>query len=513
MAPRTLIYTVPLLNQAVAGALRGIGLGGRVLVKGEIANVSRRDYDGWPMVFFDLKDGDETLSCISFGNALKLLLRRDTQTGEIFTDRKIEDVLVAERKVLLEGVLGTYTRGRSVYRLMVNSVTDIGEGELMRRFREVRDRLSKLGYFSDDRKRRLPLNPTRIALITSEKGAVIHDFLQNARDRGFGCHIEFYPVRVQGIGAGAEIAEAVQKADARGTAQVIVIIRGGGSADDLACFNEEILAQAIFASKLPVLTGIGHEVDHTLAEMTADVGASTPTKAAQLLWTPRSEILAGVTDLAERAAYAFRGIIDAGDRELGSAGYTLKVLSPASRLRRMRDELARLTSDLARYGERMVSDRAFETARLAGSADDSMRQRLAAETASVLSCAGRLPALGRNVRVRAENGLAMAAAVLKSRGRALVEGRSHDVESLALQLEAVSPLRPLERGFALVRDGKGGIVRGTASLAAGERVRVVMADGSFGALVEDVAPAREKTGKNVSASCEKCDNHSRQDQK
>jgi len=508
MAQRTLIYTVPLLNQAVAGALRGIGLGGRVLVKGEIANVSRRDYGGWPMVFFDLKDGDETLSCISFGNALKLLLRRDTQTGEIFENRKIEDVLVAERKVL-----GTYTRGRSVYRLMVNSVTDIGEGELMRRFREVRDRLSKLGFFSDDRKRRLPLNPTRIALITSEKGAVIHDFLQNARDGGFGCHIEFYPVRVQGIGAGAEIAEAVQKADARGTAQVIVVIRGGGSADDLACFNEEVLARAIFSSKLPVLTGIGHEVDHTLAEMTADVGASTPTKAAQLLWTPRCEILAGVADLGERAAEAFRRILDAGDRELKSAGYTLKVLSPASRLGRMQGELARLTADLARRGQRIVADRELETARLAGRADSSLRQRLAAASASVQNFSGRLPALSRHIRVRAENGLALAVSALKSRGRALVEDRSREVEALALKLEAVSPLRPLERGFALVRDGQNRIVRGTAALAAGERVRVVMADGSFGALVEDVAPAREKSGKNGSASGRICDNDSRQDQK
>ena len=144
-----------------------------------------------------------------------LLLTRDTQTGEVFRGRKVGDVLVEARRVLLEGVLGTYTRnGRSSYRLMVNSVTDIGEGELLRRFRELRDRLAKLGFFSGDRKRPLPPNPVRIALITSEKGAVIHDFLQNARDRGLGCHIEFYQVKVQGIGAGAEIAEAVQKANA-----------------------------------------------------------------------------------------------------------------------------------------------------------------------------------------------------------------------------------------------------------------------------------------------------------
>ena len=248
MAQRPLIYTVPLLNQAVAGALRGIGLGGRVLVKGEIADVSvRSSRFGLPMVFFSLREGDEALSCISYGRDLNLLLTRDTQTGEVFRGRKIGDVLVEARRVLLEGVLGTYTRnGRSSYRLMVNSVTDIGEGELLRRFRELRDRLAKLGFFSEDRKRPLPPNPVRIALITSEKGAVIHDFLQNARDRGLGCHIEFYQVKVQGIGAGAEIAEAVQKANARGTAQVIVIIRGGGSADDLACFNEEIVARAIF---------------------------------------------------------------------------------------------------------------------------------------------------------------------------------------------------------------------------------------------------------------------------
>ena len=125
MAQRPLIYTVPLLNQAVAGALRGIGLGGRVLVKGEIADVSvRSSRFGLPMVFFSLREGDEALSCISYGRDLNLLLTRDTQTGEVFRGRKVGDVLVEARRVLLEGVLGTYTRnGRSSYRLMVNSVT------------------------------------------------------------------------------------------------------------------------------------------------------------------------------------------------------------------------------------------------------------------------------------------------------------------------------------------------------------------------------------------------------
>lgn len=491
MAQRPLIYTVPLLNQAVAGALRGIGHGGRVLVKGEIADVSvRSSRFGLPMVFFSLREGDEALSCISYGRDLNLLLTRDTQTGEVFRGRKVGDVLVEARRVLLEGVLGTYTRnGRSSYRLMVNSVTDIGEGELLRRFRELRDRLAKLGFFSEDRKRPLPPNPVRIALITSEKGAVIHDFLQNARDRGLGCHIEFYQVKVQGIGAGAEIAEAVQKANARGTAQVIVIIRGGGSADDLACFNEETVARAIFSSKLPVLTGIGHEVDHTLAEMTADVGASTPTKAAQLLWTPRSEILAGVAALQTRAAEAFGSLVAGRGAALAHESDVLRLLSPAGRLRRMSGELAGLVSLLARRGKRLVRERELEAGSLTGLARSAFRQRIAAGTGAVLDCSARLPALSGRLSAGAGRELARETSDLVRLGRAFFERKSHGLEALDLRLGAVSPLRPLERGFALVRDEKGHIVRGTAALSAGAKVRVSMADGSFGATVDDVSPA------------------------
>lgn len=491
MAQRPLIYTVPLLNQAVAGALRGIGLGGRVLVKGEIADVSvRSSRFGLPMVFFSLREGDEALSCISYGRDLNLLLTRDTQTGEVFRGRKVGDVLVEARRVLLEGVLGTYTRnGRSSYRLMVNSVTDIGEGELLRRFRELRDRLAKLGFFSGDRKRPLPPNPVRIALITSEKGAVIHDFLQNARDRGLGCHIEFYQVKVQGIGAGAEIAEAVQKANARGTAQVIVIIRGGGSADDLACFNEETVARAIFSSKLPVLTGIGHEVDHTLAEMTADVGASTPTKAAQLLWTPRSEILAGVAALQTRVAEAFGSLVAGRGAALAHESDVLRLLSPAGRLRRMSGELAGLVSLLARRGKRLVRERELEAGSLTGLARSAFRQRITAGTGAVLDCSARLPALSGRFSAGAGRELARETSDLVRLGRAFFERKSHGLEALDLRLGAVSPLRPLERGFALVRDEKGHIVRGTATLSAGAKVRVSMADGSFGATVDDVSPA------------------------
>jgi len=294
---------------------------------------------------------------------------------------------------------------------------------------------------------------------------------------------------VQGIGAGAEIAEAVQKANARGTAQVIVIIRGGGSADDLACFNEETVARAIFSSKLPVLTGIGHEVDHTLAEMTADVGASTPTKAAQLLWTPRSEILAGVAALQTRAAEAFGSLVAGRGAALAHESDVLRLLSPAGRLRRMSGELAGLVSLLARRGKRLVRERELEAGSLTGLARSAFRQRIAAGTGAVLDCSARLPALSGRLSAGAGRELARETSDLVRLGRAFFERKSHGLEALDLRLGAVSPLRPLERGFALVRDEKGHIVRGTAALSAGAKVRVSMADGSFGATVDDVSPA------------------------
>ncbi len=463
-------YTVPQLNRLVELTLKKhVGAAGMVCVTGEIGSWRVvNTAAGWRMVFFTLHEGDESLSCTSFGRDLQRILSVDAMTGEVFSEpRAIEDVFVSERRVLAQGTIGTYSRrGASQYQLNVFSISDMGAGDRARALKELKDRLAREGFFAEDRKRPLPGDPSCVAVVTSPTGAVIHDFVRNAQDRGLGARLRLYPVRVQGEGAAREIAAAVAAAGRDGMSQVVVVIRGGGSEDDLACFNEEVVARAIFACPVPVLAGIGHETDFSLADMTADVRASTPTKAAQLLWTPRADILAGLERLQGRADRALRRLLDANAARLDQYARVLRALSPRARLRTRAESLAGLAARLDRAYARLDAR--------AGSELDALAGRLARGAGRPMDAARRA--------------LDSAGERLAHAGAALVSDRERALEHLALRLAAVDPLAPLQRGFALLQDEEGRVVRSVRDLQPGQDVRARLADGGAAMRVTALAP-------------------------
>lgn len=488
MAAQSLILTVSQLNKAVAGAItRCTGSGGLVMVRGEISGCRvGRGVQGQSLVFFTLKEGDECLSCISFGRSLRRLLTCDSQTGEVYSPpREIEDVLADSHKVICQGTLGTYSRhGSSIYQLNVWSVTNVGTGVQARQLRELKEKLARLGYFSEERKRPLPVNPQRVALVTSKQGAVIHDFLQNASDRGLGSHIRLYPVRVQGEGAAEEIAATLRKAAAEGWAEVLVLIRGGGSADDLACFDDAALAKTIFESPIPILAGIGHEVDYSLADMTADVRASTPTKAAQLLWCPRSESRARLAELYLQGTAALRYILNQAERELVHAAGMLSLLSPEVKILQKQESLSSLCTRVRTSFDQLLVNR-----------EESLygyEQRFfqAWNVQSSLN-SGQVVRFFREIRLRT-HGLLRAASMdfgyvqvrLKIGSRHFVEEWAQILEALRLRLEAVSPLQPLKRGFAIIRKADGRVARTVVELQPTESVFLILADGQRAARIE-----------------------------
>jgi len=262
-----------------------------VWVRGEVSNLSR---PASGHLYFSLKDAEAQLQCVWFrgqqgqagqGQAF------DPLTGEVFDSPRPSplDMLRNGAEMLCAGRITVYP-ARGQYQLLVEMAQPAGEGLLAQTFEARKRQLAAAGYFAQARKRPLPWDPQRVALLTSSTGAAIHDFMRLARNRGSGAQIRLFAVHVQGEEAAPAMVRALETVDRQGWAEVVVLIRGGGSLEDLWAYNEECLATAVFSSVTPVLAGIGHEVDVTLTDLTADMRAATPSHAAQLLWPDRNEL-------------------------------------------------------------------------------------------------------------------------------------------------------------------------------------------------------------------------------
>lgn len=412
-----------------------------VWVRGEVSNVAR---PASGHVYFSLKDQDALLQCVWFRGQQRGEELFDPLTGEVFENGPrpgLAQCMENGQQILCAGRITVYAP-RGACQMVVELAQDAGQGRLAEAFAALKLRLEAKGYFAPERKRPLPNNPQRVAIVTAPTGAVIHDFIRIAATRGCGASLRLHPVPVQGNGAAAAIAAALREVNAQGWAQVVALLRGGGSLEDLWAFNEEIVADAVFASAIPVIAGIGHEVDTSMADMTADVRAATPSHAAQLLWPARGELEQRVdgAELALQTAGA-RFLTDRAST-LGRMEQALHWLSPVRALQNKEARFALCAERLHRAGERLLADR------------ESVVQRLQERLAR--SMALRPQALGARL------------------------------ENLTVRLEAASPLAPLERGYALVRHTRGGVLRSVEEAAVGGDVEIVVRDGSVAARVTGV---------------------------
>ncbi|MBD5553233.1 MAG: exodeoxyribonuclease VII large subunit [Desulfovibrio sp.] len=402
-----------------------------VWVRGEITNLSR---PASGHIYFSLKDSQSQLQCVWFAGRQRGAGQGfNPLTGEVYDDATpaCADLLKNGLDALCAGGISCYA-GRGQYQLMVEYVQPAGAGQLAQAFERLKRKLSKAGYFAQERKRQLPSDPKRVALITSTHGAAIHDFLEIGQSRGTGATIRIYPVQVQGADAGAAIAAAINLANAQAWAQAIVLIRGGGSLEDLWAFNEEQVATAVFQSQLPVLAGIGHEIDFTLADMTADCRAATPTHAAQLLWPARDELWQRQDELELALEQAIRHIMAEKERRLTNLASAIGWLSPAGRLERNADRLTHLSERL----------------------DREIRQITQA-------CEARFNAVASELRLAERRDL---------------ELRSTALDKLATALAGLNPQAPLRRGYALLANA-GGLVVSVNQTVPGEEITAQLADG------------------------------------
>ena len=270
---------------------------GQVLVAGEISNLRHQSSGHY---YFTLKDEGSQIPCALFkGSALRLAVQ--PKDGA---------------KVVAEGEVSVYAP-RGAYQLIVRSLEPAGKGDLHQRFEELKRKLQMEGLFAEERKREIPEFVERVALVTSPTGAAVRDAIHVLQRRCPRIRITVFGVKVQGEGAAEEVADAIGEIGRRKLADVVMVVRGGGSLEDLWAFNEEVVARAVVASPIPVISGVGHETDFTICDFVADVRAPTPSAAAEIVSRPDEDWQEEVRGWGERLAEAVIDFVDEKKRRLG----------------------------------------------------------------------------------------------------------------------------------------------------------------------------------------------------
>ena len=426
-----------------------------VWVEGEISNFKAHSSGHW---YFTLKDEGAQLRSKCF---------RSSNTRIRF---RPQDGL----RVRARGRLGVYAP-RGEYELVVDSLDPVGAGALRIAFEQLRDRLKAEGLFAADLKRALPVFPRRVGVITSPTGAAIRDILNVISRRTRTVHVLFAPARVQGEGAGREIARAIQfinqhhqRALAEGRADdavdVLIVGRGGGSTEDLWAFNEEEVARAIRGSAIPVISAVGHETDFTIADFAADLRAPTPSAAAELVAAHEDELCTRLAQLNRNLQRLMRyKIIDARTRVQENA--MSKVFDEVRE--KLRD--ARRETDRATHELQTLAKLAFQNAQRR--ADHALHRLAPAQLRERLS----------EARARFDSAYTGCHAATALR----LETAKNRLGLAAASLDALSPLAVLQRGYAIAQDKDGRLVREAQSVTRGDLLRVRLAKGRLDCRVEN----------------------------
>jgi len=401
-------------------------------VAGELSNVKMAGSGHW---YFCLKDPGAQIECAMF------------KTRAQFLDFRPENGLQVEVRARV-----TLYEPRGNYQLVVEEIRKAGLGALYEAFEKLKARLQAEGLFEAARKKPIPAFPRAIGLVTSPKAAALRDVLTTLRRRACMTPIVLYPAQVQGEGAAAQIARAIRVANERRECDVLIVCRGGGSLEDLWSFNEEVVARAIAASALPVVSGVGHETDFSIADFVADLRAPTPTAAAVAASPDRESLCVAVAQLRRRLMRDMRRI---GERDQ----QTLDLLT------------RRLTRDMRRAIETRTQRLEALSRRLLTPAEriERHRQRLAELARRMRRALPQVAGERRDVdrlSMRLRQALARA-----------LDQRARRLAALGTALGHLDPTRVLARGYSIVRDAQGHVVLSAKSVAPGDALDVTFSEG------------------------------------
>jgi len=419
MAAQRRVLTVTQVNRLVSGMLQERFPG--IWLEGEVSN-----FKAYPSghLYFTLKDPTAQISGVCFRNDAARLRFQMKDGMQVIGHGRVELYVPSGR-----------------FQVILDRIEPKGKGALQEAFEQLKKRLSEEGLFADERKKPIPPLPETVAVVTSAAGAVIHDILRTLRLHRAGVRVLIYPVAVQGEDAPGQIAGALRDLNRRDDVDVIIVARGGGSLEDLWAFNEEVVARAIAASEIPVISGVGHETDYTISDFVADVRAATPTAAAQLIAQGREEFL----------------------RSLGKGADSLV------------DAMQEFLFDRERHLDELIRDRAFDT----------IRTRLAEQQSRVFRLTSRIEGVVRDFRHRTDLQVrGMVDRLARQVDMQLRFGRSR-WETAAAKLDTLSPLASLGRGYAICQKADGRVVTRVGQVAAGEDVSLRVTDGALGCRVSE----------------------------
>lgn len=417
---------------------------GTVWVEGEISNLARPSSGH---LYWSLKDAQSQVRCAMFHQHNRTLA---------FQPDNGQQILVRARVSLYQ------VRGE--FQLIVDYIEEAGEGLLRRRFEQLKNKLAKEGLFDESRKRPLPRLPKRIGIVTSPSGAAIRDVLTVLKRRFPAIPVLIYPTSVQGSNAATEISAALELAESRGDCDLLILTRGGGSLEDLWPFNEEIVARTIGALGIPIIVGVGHEVDFTIADLVADVRAPTPSGAAELAVPDQLEWDGKVKIFEGQLTRTILRTIDDSNRAIKTLSHRLHQAHPGIRLRHSAQRIDELESRLQRSLKQGL---------------ERHREILVRLMTAVINAnpKHRLASLGERYRWKKTE-----------LSKAIHEILAHHATRLTVAnraLSAVGPLNTLDRGYAIVsRQDTGSIVRNVVSVSPGTGISVRLAQGSLDATVD-----------------------------
>lgn len=437
------IFSVSELSNAIKDILEGeFPL---VWVKGQVSNFTKASSGH---IYFTLKDELSSIPCVWFRSYHNIY-------------NKNESLLYEGQEIICAGRISIYPP-RGCYQIIVELVQDIGLGKLFIELEQLKKKLMDKGYFDPSIKKSIPKNPIKVAVITSVEGAAIRDFLKIAKEKKMPAHIRIYPSTVQGIEAENKIVEMMDLINRDMWAEVIVLIRGGGSIEDLYVFNSEKIAHSIFKSQIPVVTGIGHEIDYTIADMVADFRCATPTHVANYLWDDSSFYMQQIDELSINLTKFIKDFFESISSEIVNYISQLRAYNPYNQLifkeEAIYDYLNRmnlLVKNILLNRDQQID----EAIKIATIIIDNMLTNIHQSTQSFI-----------------EN--------MKSGIIDLLHEKKRALDVIETELASLDPLGPLKKGYALVKDKENIIVKNSVEAKARDKLEIVFSDGSVNVLVE-----------------------------
>jgi exodeoxyribonuclease VII large subunit len=410
-------------------------------VAGEISNLTRASSGHW---YFTLKDTQSSVKCAFFRNRNQFI---DWQPKE---GDKVE---IRAQATLYEA--------RGEYQLVVDVMRRAGIGALYEEFLRLKAKLDSEGLFRAEGKRQLPAFPRTVGIITSLQAAALQDVLKTLNDRWPASEIIIYPTPVQGVDAAAAIAQALVTANARNESEILLLVRGGGSLEDLFAFNDEALARTIRATGIPLIAGIGHETDFSIADFVADARAATPTAAAQLAVPDKLEVLARIGNLRERLD---RTLWRRLQQFAQTADHLARRLShPGNRIAQNKKQIELLANRMSVNSEHRIRQRQQQL--------DNAKIRLAAQTLDLDARRGQVSALLGKIASTLIYGVAR---------------RRQQFQAAHNSLQQLNPGNVLARGYCIARTETGAVLRDTNAIHPGSKVEITLKSGHFDAIVDQV---------------------------